>query len=188
MMDPLDWNLLESTYLHRDAWFTARRDRCRTPQGKIVDPYYVLEYADWVNALAITNEGMVILVRQYRHGLGKTINELPGGCIEAKDASVEAAIRRELLEETGYGFEKVEEICRISPNPSTQTNICYGFLATGGIQRQKQVLDPTEEIELLIISMDELERMLEANEIWQAMHVTTLYYAFRKLNRIILSR
>ena len=180
-MDPLDWKLLSSTYLHRDEWFTARRDRCLTPQGKIVDPYYVLEYAPWVNAVALTREGQVVLVRQYRHGLGKTINELPGGCMDPGDPSPEAAIRRELLEETGYGFDSVEQVCRISPNPSTQSNISYGFLALGGIKVREQHLDPNEEIEVLLITPGELNRMLQANEIWQAMHVTTLFYALPRI-------
>ncbi len=180
-MDPLDWKLLDSTYLHRDEWLTARRDRCQTPQGKIVDPYYVLEYANWVNAVALTREGQVVLVRQYRHGIAKTINELPGGCIDPGDFSPEAAIRRELLEETGYQFETLEQVCMISPNPSTQNNTCYGFLATGGVRNREQQLDPNEEIELLVVTLEELQRMLQANEIWQAMHVTTLFYALPRI-------
>ncbi|HVB03400.1 MAG TPA: NUDIX hydrolase [Chitinophagaceae bacterium] len=186
-MDPLDWTQLNAEYLFRDEWLTARKDRCRTPQGKIVDPYYVLEYADWVNALALTREGQVVMVRQYRHGLRRTINELPGGCIDPVDVDPEAAIRRELLEETGYGFDQVERVCQISPNPSTQSNICLGFLATGGIKIGNQHLDPNEEIAVFLVTVNELIRMLQENELWQAMHVTTCYYALKKLGKLSLT-
>ncbi|MCL6523144.1 MAG: NUDIX hydrolase [Thermoflavifilum sp.] len=177
----LSWKLLSSTYIYRDNWFTARRDRCQTPSGKIVDPYYVLEYPNWANALAFTAEGQVVLIRQYRHALGKTILELPGGVIDNSDVSPESAIRRELREETGYSFEHVELLCRISPNPSTQSNLCFCFLATGGVKTHAQSLDPNEEIEVVLVEKAELRHLIEQNEIWQALHITTLLYGLLRI-------
>ena len=106
-MASLDWKLLDSEYLFKDAWLTARKDRCITPSGKIVDPYYVLEYNNWVNGVAIAEDGKVIMIRQYRQGYGRTVLEIPGGTMDSTDVSPEAAMRRELLEETGYEFEKL---------------------------------------------------------------------------------
>ncbi|SFV34236.1 NUDIX hydrolase [Thermoflavifilum thermophilum] len=174
--DHMQWKVLSSTYLYRDNWFTARRDRCETPSGKIVDPYYVLEYPNWVNALAFTEDEQVILIRQYRHALGKTILELPGGVVDDTDASPLAAVERELREETGYTFQQIEPLCRISPNPSTQSNLCFAFLATGGKKTHSQSLDPNEEIEVVLVSKAELRELIIKNEIWQALHVTTLLY------------
>jgi ADP-ribose diphosphatase len=183
-MDKMDWKVISSEYLYRDNWFTARRDRCITPRGKIVDPYYVLEYPNWVNALALTIENEVLLVKQYRHAFGRTILELPGGCVDDTDVSTEAAVRRELLEETGYTFSHVEHLCEISPNPSTNTNVCYSFLATGGVFTRPQSLDPNEEIEVLTVSIEELMILLKQNQIWQALHVTTLFYGLQKIGKM----
>src|SRR5690606_29252823 len=88
----VNWKTLSSTYLFRAPWFTVRKDVCETPSGKIVDPYYVYEFPVWVTALALTREDQCVMVRQYRHGLGQTILEIPGGCVDPEDRDLEAAI------------------------------------------------------------------------------------------------
>jgi len=178
-MASLDWKLLQSEYIHKSDWLTARKDRCLTPAGKIVDPYYVLEYPNWVNGLAIREDGKVIMVRQYRHGFGQTILEIPGGAMDATDASPEVAMRRELLEETGYAFEQLVPLGDICPNPASSNNLTYMFLATGGKKVQEQQLDQNEEIEIVIISMEELQQLLKTNQIRQALHVTCIFYALQ---------
>lgn len=179
--DSLDWELLSSDYLYRDGWFTARKDRCRMPSGKIVDPYYVLEYPDWVNAVAVTAQGEILLIRQYRHALGKTILEIPGGCMDASDKDPAEAMHRELLEETGYRFDALEPLGAVSPNPSTNTNLTHMFLATEGRKVQGQHLDPNEEIDVLTFRPDEVMKLLEENQIVQSLHATCLFYAAMKL-------
>lgn len=177
----MNWTVLDSKYLYRENWFTVRSERCETPGGKIVDPYYVFEFPDWVNAAALTREGDILMVRQYRHALGETILEIPGGCVDEEDENKEAAMRRELLEETGYAFDTVESLGEISPNPSTNTNITYMFLATGGRKIQEQQLDPNEEIEVLLYKPGEVIRLLKEHQIRQSLHATCLFYAFLKL-------
>ena len=71
------WKVLESEYLIRRPWLTVRRERLELPDGRIVPEYYVLEYPDWVNVIAITEDGNVILERQYRHGFGQAAWEIP---------------------------------------------------------------------------------------------------------------
>lgn len=181
MNDPLDWTLLSSEYLFRDAWLTARRDRCLTPGGVLVDPYYVLEYPDWVNAVAFTREGKILMVRQYRHALGKVVLEIPGGCMEPADANPEAAMRRELLEETGHVFKEVQFLGSVSANPSTSTNLTHMYLATGGEKVAELHLDPNEELELLEMSPQEVMDALGQRRILQSLHASCLFYAFWSL-------
>ncbi|GAA0547488.1 NUDIX hydrolase [Chitinophaga japonensis] len=177
----LDWKLLHSEYLYKDDWLTARKDRCLTPAGKIVDPYYVLEYPNWVNGVAIAEDGKVIMVRQYRHGYGQTILEIPGGAMDPTDASPETAMRRELLEETGYAFEQLTPLGDICPNPASSNNLTYMFLATGGKKVQEQQLDQNEEIEIVHITLEELVQLMQTNQIRQSLHVTCIYYALEKI-------
>ncbi len=180
----MNWKTLTSEYLFSDLWFKIRKDKCETPQGKIVDPYYVYEFPTWVAALALTEDNKIIMVRQYRHALGETCIELPGGCVDDTDATFENAIARELKEETGYRFSSYIYLGKISANPSTNNNLLHMFLAKGGKLTGKQQLDGNEEIDVEFYSFDEVKQMLRDNKIMQAMHVTCILYAFEKLNEL----
>jgi len=183
-MKDLSWKTLSSEYLYKDTWFTIRKETCERQDGQIVTPYYVYEFPTWVTALALTEGGKVILERQYRHALGLTNYEIPGGCVDDTDASLEAAIQRELLEETGYAFEKYEYLGRTSSNPSTNNNWMHMYLAMGGRKVQAQQLDHNEEIEVYLFTIDELKQMLRENQIIQSMHVTAIFYGLARLGHL----
>jgi 8-oxo-dGTP pyrophosphatase MutT (NUDIX family) len=180
----MKWKTLSSEYLFNDRWFKVRRDKCETPGGKIVDPYYVYEFSTWVGALPVTEEGKIIMVRQYRHALGETCMEIPGGCVDDTDTNVEYAIARELLEETGYSFTSFDYLGKISPNPSTNSILLHMFLAKGGKKVGEQNLDENEEIEVVEMTLDELKQLLRENKIVQAMHVSCILYALEKLGEL----
>ena len=184
IMKDLSWKTLSSEYLFKDTWFTIRKDTCETKSGKIVSPYYVYEFPTWVTAVALTEDGKIIMERQYRHALGQINYEIPGGCVDATDASLEAAISRELLEETGYRFKKLEYLGETSSNSSTNNNWMHMFLATGGHHVQAQELDHNEEIEIYLFTIDEVKQMLKENKIIQSMHVTALFYGLEKLGAL----
>jgi ADP-ribose pyrophosphatase len=177
----MKWKTLSSEYLFKDLWFTVRRDTCERSDGKIVTPYYVYEFPTWVTAFALTKDGKVILEKQYRHGIGETAFELPGGCVDDTDANLERAIARELEEETGYHFESFEYLGKTCANPSTNNNWMHMFLARGGELKTAQSLDDNEEIEVHLTTIDELKELLHSNQIIQSMHVTACFYALKKL-------
>ena len=183
-MKDLSWKTLSSEYLFSDTWFTVRKDVCQAADGKIISPYYVYEFPTWVSAVAFTESGKVILERQYRHAIQRTDYELPGGCVDATDSSLEAAIARELLEETGFEFRHYQYLGKISSNPSTNNNWMHMYLATGGLQVKGQDLDHNEEIEVHEFTIAEVKQMLRENKIIQSMHVTALFYAFSELGEI----
>lgn len=180
----MKWKVLSSAYLFNDRWFKVRKEKCETPSGKIVEPYYVYDFSTWVGCFAVTEDGKVIMIRQYRHALGEECIEIAGGCVDDTDADLETAVRRELLEETGYAFNKVEYLGRISPNPSTNSNLLHMFLATGGKKVARQSLDENEEIEVMLMSLDELKQLVRENKIIQAMHISCILYALNKLGEI----
>jgi ADP-ribose pyrophosphatase len=180
----MNWKILTSEYLFNDLWFKVRKDKCETPGGKIVEPYYVYEFPTWVTALPVTEDGKIVMVKQYRHALGETCFEIPGGCVDDTDKSYEDAIARELKEETGYAFSSYEYLGKISANASTNNNLMQMFLARGGKKVAEQELDGNEEIEVVILGIDELKQLLKENKIIQAMHVTCILYAFEKLGEL----
>lgn len=180
----LKWKTISSEYIYKESWFTARKDTCEKSDGTRVNNYYVFEFPEWATAFPITEEGKIILVKQYRHAIGEVCIELPGGCIDDTDANAEEAIRRELLEETGYSFTDVYYLGQISANPSTNSNLMNMFIATGGKKIQEQQLDHNEEIEILLVTMDELIQLVEERKFLQSMHMSTIFYAMRHLEKI----
>lgn len=182
----MKWKTLSSEYLFNDLWFKVRKDRCESPEGKIIDPYYVYEFPEWVTAFALTEENKVVMVRQYRHAIGEVCIELPGGCVDTTDKDYKDAVARELLEETGYTFSSFEYLGDISANPSTNNNLMHMFLARGGKKIKEQELDGNEEILVELYTIDEVKNMIRQNKIIQAMHVACILYAFEKLEAIRL--
>ena len=186
MDEHLKWQTISSEYIYKETWFTARKDTCKRQDGKIVNNYYVFEFPEWVTALALTLEGKIIFTKQYRHAIGEVCWELPGGCVDAADKDNETAIRRELLEETGYEFDEVISLGKISANPSTDSNLMHMFIAKGGKKKQEQNLDANEEIEVIELSFDELFSLIDENKILQSMHLSTIHYALKHLGKLKL--
>jgi len=180
----MEWKLLNSEYLFKDLWFTVRKDSCQRPDGKVIEPYYVYEFPEWVTAVALTQDGKFIFERQYRHAAGLTLMEIPGGCVDPEDGSLTDAISRELKEETGYVFETMEYLGKTSANPSTNNNWMHFFLATGGKKVSEQALDGNEEIEIELLSIDDVKSLLRNNQILQSMHATALFYALERLGEL----
>lgn len=183
-MRDLRWKTIASEYLHKEPWLTVRKDTCERPDGRLISPYYVFEFDTWVTALALTEDGKVVLERQYRHALGTVAWEIPGGCVDPTDASLDDAVARELLEETGYSFTHYEYLGKTSANPSTNSNWMHMYLATGGKKVQEQDLDENEDIEVSLFTLDELKDLVNRGEIIQSMHVTTIFYALQRLKAL----
>lgn len=176
------WKILESEYLIRRPWLTARRDRVQLPSGTVHPEYYILEYPSWVNVIAVTADGRFLMVEQYRHGLQGVFTELVAGVMESGEEPLEAA-KRELMEETGYGNGEWKLLTVLSQNPSTTTNLTYCFLATGVEQVSAQHLDATEDIEVRLLSEEEVKSMLLNDELKQALMAAPLwkYFALKGL-------
>lgn len=178
MNHPFDWTILHSTYVMNERWIKVRQDRCRMPDGTVVDPYYVLEYPDWINVLALDQNDNVILTRLYRHGIGRTVLELPSGSVDPGEPPLETA-RRELLEETGYAFEEIVQTSAVSPNPGNHANMAYSFLALGGQKVTEPTFDESEQIETILLPLNEFKTLLHNNGLIQAMHVSAAFYGLQ---------
>lgn len=174
------WKLISSEYIAKERWATLRKDTCELPDGRINDHYYVLEYPDWVNMVGITENNELLVIKQYRHGAGIISLEIPAGTMEPGEVPKDTAIR-EMLEETGYQFDKIEEIATLYANPATSGNMTYTYLMTGGRKVQEQELDEHEQIDVYLIPLEEAKKMLLENKFSQALHSSALFYAFNKL-------
>ena len=171
------WETVSSEYIFRRPWLTVRHDKVKLPDGRINPEFYVLEYPDWVNVIAITEDGHIVMERQYRQGLGKTCYEIPAGVME-KGENAEEAARRELEEETGYGGGEWKEIMLISGNCSTTSNLTHCFLATGVRKISAQHLDSTEDLSVCLLTLDQVRMLLTEDKIRQSLMAAPLWKHF----------
>jgi 8-oxo-dGTP pyrophosphatase MutT (NUDIX family) len=179
----MKWKTLSSKYISRHKYFTARVDKCEASDGKIIEEYFVVELPKTACALAITEDGEALMVKQYRHPVEEILLELPGGFIDDNE-SPEVAMKRELMEETGYEFASVEQLGIIAANPGVLNNYTALFLAKGGKQTGKQNLDHNEDIEIVTIPLNELKTMFLENKIVQSLHANCIFYALRKMGEL----
>lgn len=172
------WTVLESTkLLSKGTWMNLRQEKVQLPSGSIVPEWFVLEFPDWINVIAITKDGKFVMEDQYRHALGETHYELVAGVIDPGETPLDAA-KRELSEETGYGGGEWQLFMTCSPNPTNHTNLSYTFLATGVEKLGEQHQETTEDIHVDIFTEQEVKELLQSGMIIQALHLAPLYKYF----------
>jgi 8-oxo-dGTP pyrophosphatase MutT (NUDIX family) len=159
-----------------------RRETYRMPDGGQFGPVSVVDYRDWANALALTPERQVVLVKQFRPGSKTVTLELPSGAVEAGEGPAEAAMRRELEEETGYGGGELTYLGHLSPNSATNSNRVHSFLMTGVTPVAEQHTDEGELIEVVLKPLSEVVALALNSGLDQAMHVATLFLALGRLD------
>lgn len=161
------WRILDSRTLHEDHWLRLRVDRCETSWGAAVPAYHVIELPCWANICALTEAHELILIREYRHGVGQVLLGLPGGRVEAGESPL-AGAQRELAEETGYGGGQWFATQRMFSSPAMQTNHGDCFLAIGAQPGADRNLDPAERIEIVPTPFAEVVEQIARREIQMA--------------------
>jgi len=175
--EDMKWKTLSSKQLIDRPWMRVRCDKVQLPDGRVHEEYYVLSYPSWVNVIAETEEGDIILERQYRHGLDIVSTEICAGVMEEGETPLEAA-QRELEEETGYTGGEWKEIMTVAPNPGVMDNLCHCFYAKKVRKTCEQHLDDTEDIDVLLCPKQEVKQMLIRGEFIQALMVAPLWKFF----------
>lgn len=176
------WEIKSSEYALNCKWLKVRKDHIRMPTGVEMDDFYVLEYPDWVNIIAITEGGQYVLERQYRHGLQKSSLEICAGTVEMGENPLVAA-KRELLEETGYGEGQWTLYMTSAPNPAAMTNVNYTFIAKGVRLILEPNLEASEDIDVLLVSEGELIDFMTQGEIVQGIMLAPLWRWMRENNK-----
>jgi len=180
--DPKPWQVVSREYvLQEPPWMVLRRDHFRLPTGSEIERYWIQEFPPWVNVVAVTPAQEILLIRQYRPGLGAVHYELPAGSTDPGEegaAGMEQAARRELLEETGYGGGTWSPLMRLSANPALQSNLTHTFLALDVEPIADPKTEATEDLRLHILPADQVRQLVDDGAFAQALHVAPLLQYF----------
>ena len=180
-MRDLSWKIISSNYVYEKKWLHVKTDTCQLPDGRIIEPYFVIEAPDFCNTIVVTQEEKIILVRQYRHPIQSVTYELPGGVIEVGEDPAVAALR-EMEEETGYVSTEIEYLFKAATNPALNTSTAYFYLVKNAQQITKRRLDDLEDIDVVSFSKEEFIQLLADNKLQHGVQLGAIYEAMIRLN------
>lgn len=182
-MEKPAWRLRASRYVVDSPYMRLRVDELELPDGTVVPDYYVRESAGFVIVAALTVEGQVILVRQYRYGADSIHLELPAGMLSDGEDPRDCAVR-ELAEETGYQAERCELVASYFPEPVRSTARAYVYIASGARRVREPALDPTEYLEVELTSLETLRAMLADGRIDTGASIAGGYLTLERLESL----
>lgn len=167
--DPATAWIQESESVRQDSrLFRQIVAQRRSPHTGRQHAFYRLQGPDWVNVVAFTREGDLLVVEQFRHGIDAPTLEIPGGGCDEGESPAESA-RRELREETGFVSSQWVALGACTPNPATQNNRCHTFLALDCDPDGALALDPAEELQVWACSWSEWQARMRRGEVHHAL-------------------
>jgi 8-oxo-dGTP pyrophosphatase MutT (NUDIX family) len=173
MIEP--WRRISSRPRGNFHVFSVREERKVSPRTGAEHDFFIIDSANWVNVVALTAQEEVVLIEQFRHGSESVELEIPGGIVDATDASPEATGCRELLEETGYEGEQAEVIGKVFPNPAMMGNECFTVLVRNCRYTKAVQFDHGEDLATRLVPLADVPELVATGRIRHALIVAALY-------------
>jgi ADP-ribose pyrophosphatase len=173
MVRPRPWTTIERERIQSCRVFEVERIRARSPRTGRSHEFFGIGASDWVNVIPLTPEGSVVMVRQFRHGVGAVTLETPGGIVDPGEIPAQAAAR-ELLEETGYRAEAIVPLGSVNPNPALFGNRLHAFLARDARQVAEIAGGETEETVVELLPLPALRELVLDGVVDHALVVAAL--------------
>jgi ADP-ribose pyrophosphatase len=158
-----------------EGHFRVRRDTFSSATG-LVRTRDIVEYPEAVAMVAIDPNGFFILEKQYRHAAGRELLEIPAGGIDPGETP-EAAVRREMQEETGYLPQSVKHLTSFYSAPGYSTEILHVYLVENLVE-SKLTAEDTDEITLVRMSKEEALKLISEGTIRDGKSIAGLLFYF----------
>lgn len=171
-----EWEKLNSEEVANYRIFKMRRDVRRSPRTGTDHSFFVLESPNWVNVVALTADEQVVMIHQFRHGTAEITLEIPGGMVDPHENDPAEAIRRELLEETGYVADEIIHIGKVHPNPAFLDNLCHTYMALNARWLQAPQFDGAEDIAVELVHLADVPRLIGNGRITHALVIAAFYH------------
>jgi lincosamide nucleotidyltransferase len=168
------WRTRSSRQLFRSQWFGLRQDEITLPGGEEIT-YTVVEHPGYAMVVPLLDDGRVILERVYRHTVKETLLECPSGGLDGDEP--EAAARRELREETGFVGEQFSPLGSFYGSDGISDERFHLFLATGLRDTGRVDREPTEQIELELMPLQQAAALARAGGVEDAPSALALILA-----------
>jgi ADP-ribose pyrophosphatase len=170
---PARWEKLGHATQAKTRIFDLLSTRYRHPTRGTERDFVVVQAPDWVNVIALTRDGRLVLVRQFRYGIDEFSLEIPGGVMEAGEDPVMAGLR-ELREETGYSGAPAKLLGSVHPNPAIQSNRCHLVFVDEAVKSHALEWDTDEEISVTAEPVDEVLALARSGGITHALVLNAL--------------
>jgi ADP-ribose pyrophosphatase len=175
--------LLARKQIFRGSRVGLRVDTVKLPSGRETTRE-IVEFPDCVAIVAIDSEKNVLLVRQHRTAVGRTLLEIPAGKIEPDEHPLEA-VRRELMEETGYSASVTQEMGGFYSGPGYSTEYLHLYLATD-LKLTGEAPNVDEIINVFRVPLADIPAMIANGDICDAKSVAGLMRViFEQQSKII---
>ena len=160
------WRVLRERKIYSQLpWLEVIEQDVQLPNGVIIERYVLAPQPDVALIVPVTTTGQLVFVRQYKHGVGDIVWDLPAGYMDAEDESPLAAAKRELLEETGYGGGEWISLGRHYHDTNRSRRIFNVFLALGVRSLAAPTPDETETLTVACLDWPQVADMVRRNEI-----------------------
>jgi len=177
MDESLMWHKLASKAGPDLPLFRVRFDTMQHPTTAEKFQRMVLEAPDWVTVVAVTVDGRIVMVEQFRFGVGELTTEPVAGTVDSGEDSLDAA-RRELMEETGFGEGRWRYLGSVQANPAIHDNLCHHWLAEEVVAVQEPTPDAGEAIRVHLMTLEEIKEAIASGKLKHPLGLSALSRVF----------